>query len=145
MTEDLPFQLSQLELGLVLPQQGAPPRRKEVCRMLGPELVASLWFYGCQSAPSLPQEEGWAGIMIVIAEWKPELREAERLVQSHIKRCPTDLGERQRFPMERQMGRTLGSWWTTLKWFERWKLQSGRKAGIPGNNPLERRGHWLRG
>lgn len=65
--------------------------------------------------------------MIVIAEWKPELREAERLVQSHIKRCPTGLGERQRFPTERQMGRTLGSWWTTLKWFERWKLV--RKKG----------------
>ena len=45
VTEDLPFQLSQLEQGLVLPQQGAPPRRKEVCRMLGPELVASLWFF----------------------------------------------------------------------------------------------------
>lgn len=28
----------------------------------------SVVLYGCQSALSLPQEEGWAGIMVVIAE-----------------------------------------------------------------------------
>lgn len=28
----------------------------------------SMVLHGCQSALSLPQEEGWAGIMIVIAE-----------------------------------------------------------------------------
>ena len=39
--EGLPFQLLQLEQGLVPPQQGAPPRKREVCMMLGPGLAAS--------------------------------------------------------------------------------------------------------
>lgn len=43
--EGLPFQLLQLEQGLVPPQQGAPPRRREVCMMLGPGLAASPWFF----------------------------------------------------------------------------------------------------
>ena len=43
VVEGLPFQL--LEQGLVLPQQGAPPRRREVCMMLGPGLAASPWFF----------------------------------------------------------------------------------------------------
>ena len=37
--EGLPFQLLQLEQGLVPPQQGAPPRKREVCMMLGPGLA----------------------------------------------------------------------------------------------------------
>lgn len=82
--------------------------------------------------------------MVVIAEVETKAqRGQETCPKSHFGGV-TGLGERQRFPTERQMGRTLSSWWTTLKWFERWKLQSGRKASIPGNNPLERRRRWLR-
>lgn len=45
----------------------------------------SMVLYGCQSALTLPQEEDWADAMTSVTKWKPELREVERLVQSHIK------------------------------------------------------------
>lgn len=45
VTEDLPSVVT-VRAGPGPSSTGSsPPRRKEVCRMLGPELVASLWFF----------------------------------------------------------------------------------------------------